>query len=319
MASPRLRSRISNFLNPLLSLLFCTGSSTGIHTITLTLTLTLLLLSPLVASTTLPDFLNWHSPLPGDLRGPCPGLNALANHALIPHNGRNLSIPLLVDTLGSVFNLSPELARIVSFGGIALGPGNGTFSLLDLNKHNAIEHDGSLSRADYNLGGDNFSLNPAIFASYMRWFEGSGNMSLNAAAVARLSRVQTERFRDGAFVYGPSQQFNSYLESAILWLTMVDPADGGTKVEFVRTLFEEERLPYKEGWRPPKAQINGASLASTILQLALATPAQNVPWDLTDLYAAGLGRGESDEGRNGDSRAQRYFLSWHLPGADLFL
>ncbi|KAF2488936.1 Cloroperoxidase [Lophium mytilinum] len=313
MARIRLRSRIHSIFNFLLSLLLCTGSSTGLHT------LPLLLLPPLVASTTSPDFLNWHSPQPGDLRGPCPGLNALANHALIPRNGRNLSIPLLVDTLGSIFNLSPELARIVSLGGVALGPGNGTFSLLDLNKHNGIEHDGSLSRADYNLGGDNFSFNPAIFASYMRWFEGSETVSLNAAAAARLSRVQTERFRNGAFVYGPSQQFSSYLESAILRLTMVDPADGGTKVEFLRTLFEEERLPFKEGWRPPKAQINGASLANTILQLALATPAQNVPWDLTDLYVAGLGRRGPEGGSNRDSRAHQYFLSWHLPGADLFV
>lgn len=26
-------------------------------------------------------------PGPGDIRGPCPGLNALANHNYIPHNG----------------------------------------------------------------------------------------------------------------------------------------------------------------------------------------------------------------------------------------
>lgn len=29
----------------------------------------------------------WTAPGPGDLRGPCPGLNALANHGYFPRNG----------------------------------------------------------------------------------------------------------------------------------------------------------------------------------------------------------------------------------------
>lgn len=34
---------------------------------------------------------------------------------------------------------------------------------------------------------------------------------------------------------------------------------------------EEERFPYNEGWRPPKAELSGFSLASDVLQLALHT------------------------------------------------
>lgn len=30
----------------------------------------------------------WKAPGPGDLRGPCPGLNALANHGYFPHVSR---------------------------------------------------------------------------------------------------------------------------------------------------------------------------------------------------------------------------------------
>jgi hypothetical protein len=29
----------------------------------------------------------WVAPGPNDIRGPCPGLNALANHGYFPHNG----------------------------------------------------------------------------------------------------------------------------------------------------------------------------------------------------------------------------------------
>lgn len=35
----------------------------------------------------------WQAPGPGDIRGPCPGLNALANHGYFPHNG---VVPLAV-------------------------------------------------------------------------------------------------------------------------------------------------------------------------------------------------------------------------------
>lgn len=35
----------------------------------------------------------WVAPGPSDIRGPCPGLNALANHGYFPHNG---IVPLTV-------------------------------------------------------------------------------------------------------------------------------------------------------------------------------------------------------------------------------
>jgi hypothetical protein len=32
---------------------------------------------------------DWRAPVPGDLRSPCPALNALANHGFLPRDGRN--------------------------------------------------------------------------------------------------------------------------------------------------------------------------------------------------------------------------------------
>jgi hypothetical protein len=40
---------------------------------------------------------------------------------------------------------------------------------------------------------------------------------------------------------------------------------------------EQERLPYSEGWRPPWQQIDGLTLVTTVLQLALATPEKTYP------------------------------------------
>lgn len=46
----------------------------------------------------------------GDARGPCPGLNALANHGYIPHNGVGTAMDFLTGTLeGELASCSESL------------------------------------------------------------------------------------------------------------------------------------------------------------------------------------------------------------------
>lgn len=59
-------------------------------------------------------------------------------------------------------------------------------------------------------------------------------------------------------------------------------------------VIEQERLPFKEGWRTPKTQISGFSLASDVLQLALATPEKTV--DFGDEFNGHKPGKRSDEG-----------------------
>lgn len=49
-----------------------------------------------------------------------------------------------------------------------------------------------------------------------------------------------------------------------------DPVEGVADLEWVRVFFEEERLPYKEGWRRGECQTNLASLGVMILELVAA-------------------------------------------------
>ena len=51
----------------------------------------------------------WVAPGPDDFRGPCPGLNALANHGYFPHSG---IVPLAVGESATeqVYGLSPSSA-----------------------------------------------------------------------------------------------------------------------------------------------------------------------------------------------------------------
>ena len=187
------------------------------------------------------DFTNWAPPGPGDERGPCPALNSLANHHILPHTGRNLTVPLLVDVMGEVFNLSPELATVVAQLALATAPNPsaGSLDLSNLDKHNAFEHDASLTRVDFAFSGipGDAKFDPTLFAQFMSHFDGLDYITIPAAAAARYSRVKSSRANTPNFTYGDIQQITSYAETIKYFRTMVDPNNGLTSKEFVRILF----------------------------------------------------------------------------------
>ncbi len=56
-----------------------------------------------------------------DARGECPGLNAMANHAYLPHNGVG-TIQQFVDATQEVFGMGPDLALFLStYGAVVDG------------------------------------------------------------------------------------------------------------------------------------------------------------------------------------------------------
>lgn len=97
-----------------------------------------------------------------DVRSPCPGLNALANHGLLPRDGKNIDLIALADGLYTGYHLDHAASMYVGGIGIrASSTGNAsTFNLDDLAQHSpqVLEHDGSMSRND-SYWGDNLSFN----------------------------------------------------------------------------------------------------------------------------------------------------------------
>lgn len=99
-------------------------------------------------------------------RSACPGINALANHGLLPRDGRNITHDMLLEAArtGFAFDLPPSTPGFVNNvfdtavtdpANIAVHPENTTFDLDTVNTHNGpIEFDGSLSRKDHFFGSD---------------------------------------------------------------------------------------------------------------------------------------------------------------------
>lgn len=100
------------------------------------------------------------------VRSACPGINALANHGWLPHDGRNITYDMLVEAVrgGFAFDLPPTMpgfannvfhAAISDPANIAVHPENTTFDMDTVNTHNGpIEFDGSISRKDNFFGSD---------------------------------------------------------------------------------------------------------------------------------------------------------------------
>jgi hypothetical protein len=91
------------------------------------------------------------------------------------------------------------------------------------------------------------------------------------AAAARYARIQNSKATNPEMVYGIRQYLLSYGETALYMQAMSDPVTGAAPIEYVRSLFEEEKLPVALGWRPSPAPITFASLSPMIAELRAAT------------------------------------------------
>lgn len=204
------------------------------------------------------DFGQWSPPGPHDVRSPCPGLNAMANHDILPHSGKGMTLDMLTKAMKETFNFGLDIRTVLAIGGLLSSPHpfGGMMDLDDLDKHNYIEHDGSLSRAPYHQSGDDHTFRQDIFDQVLSFYPNAtkGTTSISQASKAHRHRVRTDAQTPG-FSYGPKQAILGYGETALYIMTMGDPLTGIAPLSYIRILFEQERLPFAEGWRSPNTRI----------------------------------------------------------------
>jgi hypothetical protein len=200
--------------------------------------------------------------------------SALANHGFIHHDGRNMTIPHLLKGLAEGLNMGADFTVAVGGAGLLSSPNplGGSFDLNDLDQHNfPIEHDASMSRQDAALGNDQPFYNPN-WQQYIGFFDGKTVTDIPTASKAKFARYSDSLKNNPDFTYGPREAVFSYGENAIYLQAMSDPVSGNAKISYVRSLFEQEKLPYALGWRPSKAPITLASLGVMVTQLFAVSP-----------------------------------------------
>ncbi|CAI7564269.1 unnamed protein product [Penicillium crustosum] len=202
-------------------------------------------------------------PLPSDSRSPCPGLNALANHGWLHRSGKDIDLPAFQSAIAGAYNYEPttmdgifELA--LNFNLSTTG-NQSTFNLFDLARHDEIEFDGSLSRNDIYFG-DNVHFDPNIWATVAKNLnlydtlgpEANQYITVETAGKACAARAAEAKRANPRFNASAMQMMGNPGTTALYLVTLWDEAAGAAPKSWVKALFEEDRIPYLEGYKVPK-------------------------------------------------------------------
>lgn len=123
-----------------------------------------------------------------------------------------------------------------------------TLDLDQMAYHGAVEHDISLTRLDQ-AQGDNLSPQPRLIQDLLASSsDGGTTLSLEDLSNFRKQRIAQQRTDNPHLVYAAREHRLACGESALLLGVFGDKDGNSVRVDFVRALFEEERLPFEEGW-----------------------------------------------------------------------
>ncbi|KAJ7155208.1 Cloroperoxidase [Mycena filopes] len=206
----------------------------------------------------------WIAPSATDERSPCPGLNTLANHGYLPRNGRNITIPQIMDAAVAGFNVNWDAIMIAAKFGLLTGDDltSGTqMTLSALDSHNIVEHDASISRNDFGDGsGDNVHFNETTFSVFANSNPGKDTYDPTSAGLVQQARLADSIANNPRLVNTRKEFFLRSRESGLYLSIFGDPATGIAPKEFVNIFFREERLPIAEGWKRSPTLITNAGL-----------------------------------------------------------
>ncbi|KAJ5383822.1 Chloroperoxidase [Penicillium concentricum] len=134
-----------------------------------------------------------------------------------------------------------------------------TIKLFDLARHDEFEFDGSLSRNDIYFS-DNVHFDHAIWATVAKnlgLYDTLGSsmnqyITVESAFQAYIARVADAKRVNPSFNASVIQVMGNPGTTALYLVTLWDDNAGAAPKSWVRALFEEERIPYLEGYKVPK-------------------------------------------------------------------
>ncbi|KAK5108139.1 hypothetical protein LTR62_008735 [Meristemomyces frigidus] len=203
------------------------------------------------------------APEEGDSRSACPMLNAMANHGILPHSGKNISFPDMNHKIRTTFNFGASFCFFVpnfSARFLSKSYAHDTFDLADLSLHapNAIEHDASLTRQDVALVPDQSKPDLGLVHDLLGSATGKRAAGGTLLTKKDLSKVLSRR-RAEARKTNPeySESFFHNMFGSANSSTMLTIFGG--RVEDLRPMLEEER--FSDDWEPRVLDRYGLTMA----------------------------------------------------------
>jgi len=214
------------------------------------------------------------APGPNDQRGPCPGLNAMANHGYLPHNGV-ATISEFVSQTALVFGMGTDLGAFLSiYGALVDGDGtswsiggpssavNGLGSLVSTpqgisGSHNKYEGDSSPTRGDLYEYGNDYKLVMSQFQQMYDLGKADDNYDLDLLTNFRATRFQQSIENNPYFFYGP---FSGVLVTPAAYTFIYrymsnkseEYPEGRLNGEVLKSFFsitgDDGNFTYTEGW-----------------------------------------------------------------------
>ncbi|KAF5354382.1 hypothetical protein D9758_010734 [Tetrapyrgos nigripes] len=214
----------------------------------------------------------WIAPGPNDLRGPCPGLNTLANHGFLPRDGRNLNMSVILDAGFNGYHMQSEALALAVKLASCTTDDPFSFTLDDIKLY--------VRPVSYTVTSNTTPPSPettlpwaTMSISTKPSFKPSGLVDSNPGSdvynTTSAGRVQQQRSADdekaNPNITNTSKEFFiRSAESAFYLSVMGNPLTGVASKNFVQIFFREERLPIEEGWKRSETPINKTTLAPLV-------------------------------------------------------
>ncbi|KAE9399087.1 Cloroperoxidase [Gymnopus androsaceus JB14] len=209
----------------------------------------------------------WEPLRPGDIRGPCPGLNTLASHGYLDRSGV-VTPGEIITAVQEGFNMGWDLAAFVTYAAFIVD-GNHLTNLMSigaktpetgpdapapaiiggLNTHGAFEGDASTTRDDFALG-SNFLFNETLFDQLSQAaidFGSNGTLDVTSAAVHRHNRILDSIARNPNFTFVTPRYLTAYAETTFPLAMFVSNQTSDSSMTLglddARSFFQKHKYP----------------------------------------------------------------------------
>ncbi|RLM00415.1 hypothetical protein CFD26_108536 [Aspergillus turcosus] len=199
------------------------------------------------------------APIQGsDSRSPCPALNALANHDILPRSGKHIGYKQLSHAIQHAYNLAPSLADQLTASAYLLDHGRGWIDLQDLNALNVVQHDASFTRPDIAFCPDQSVPHPDLVDKFLSHASNGKSLSLDDIVYySGLRRAECKRTNGQySMTWSFLHQFFGSGNCALMYSIF------GGDVTDLRVWLIEERFP--DQWEPKNREAFGHTIAQAM-------------------------------------------------------
>ncbi|KAH8806856.1 hypothetical protein DL96DRAFT_1629939 [Flagelloscypha sp. PMI_526] len=229
----------------------------------------------------------YQAPGQNDLRGPCPGLNTLANHGYLPKSGV-ATFEEIVNAVGEGFNMEHDLASgLAAFAMLARGNSYTNQVSIGIATHGRFEGDVSMTRRDAAVG-DNVHLDPQLFQQLLDNVALYGNDSdvtgpKSVVSYKAMQEFKYERYIDSV-ANNPDLEFHfgrfalSYGEASFTLNFFANGTDGVLSTDTLKSFFQNHTFPANWHRRssPGTSDLIGDGMVRVLSAHPDALPGRNV-------------------------------------------